>query len=141
MSMYFDNHVVTENEQCMRSEWSKNESNLVLAVATDKPRIIFMSDEGTIMPNFEIQRGKNAIVQMKWHPIIHSLAIGWEDGCITLWHEDDRLTRDEKVRKILENPSFLIKNLNLIRIFALECPQGANFRNHIQRRRISHGVW
>ena len=77
MSMFFDNHVVTENEQCQRSEWSNNESNLVLAVATDKPRIIFMSEEGTIMPNFEIQRGKNAIVQMKWHPVIHSLAIGW----------------------------------------------------------------
>ena len=54
MSMFFDNHVVTENEQCQRSEWSNNESNLVLAVATDKPRIIFMSEEGTIMPNFEI---------------------------------------------------------------------------------------
>ena len=102
MSMFFENHVVTENEQCLHSAWSNNESNLVLAVATDKPRIIFMSDEGTIMPNFEIKRGKNAIVKMQWHPIIHSLAIGWEDGCITLWHEDDRLTRDEKVRKFLE---------------------------------------
>ena len=99
MSMYFDNHVVTENEQCLRSEWSNNESNLVLAVATDKPRIIFMNDEGTIMPGFEIQRLKHEVATMKWHPINHSLAIGWSDGCITLWHEDDRHTRDEKVSK------------------------------------------
>lgn len=40
---------------------------------------------------------------MKWHPVAHSLAIGWQDGCITLWHEDDRLTRDEKVRKLQKN--------------------------------------
>ena len=62
MSMYFDNHVATENEQCLRSEWSSNETNMVLAVATDRPRIIIMGEDGTIMPNFEIARGKNQVV-------------------------------------------------------------------------------
>ena len=69
----------------------------MLAVATNTPRIVFMSDEGALVPNFEITRGKNQITQLKWHPVIHALAIGWSDGCITLWQEDDRLIRDEKV--------------------------------------------
>ena len=69
----------------------------MLAVATSLPRIIFMSDEGTIIPNFEITRGQNTVSQMKWHPVIQALAIGWSDGCLTLWQEDDRLVRDEKV--------------------------------------------
>lgn len=34
---------------------------------------------------------------MKWHPTFQALAIGWSDGTITLWQEDDRNTRDEKV--------------------------------------------
>ena len=99
MTMFFDNLVqMQNNEQCLLSAWSSSEVNVVLAVATNTPRIIFMTDEGTILPNFEIQRGKNKVTQMKWHPVIHALAIGWSDGCLTLWQEDDRLIRDEKVR-------------------------------------------
>ena len=99
MTMFFDNLVqMQNNEQCLLSAWSSSEVNVVLAVATNTPRIIFMTDEGTMLPNFEIQRGKNQVTQMKWHPVIHALAIGWSDGCLTLWQEDDRLIRDEKVR-------------------------------------------
>ena len=74
----------------------------MLAVATSAPRIIFMSDEGTKIPNFEITRGTNTVAQMKWHPVIHALAIGWSDGCLTLWQEDDRLVRDEKVSLLVK---------------------------------------
>ena len=130
MSMYFDNHVATENEQCLRSEWSSNETNMVLAVATDKPRIIFMGEDGAIMPNFEIARGKNAVVQMKWHPVAHSLAIGWQDGCVTLWHEDDRLTRDEKVRKFQNYPSDNHHKFKFELI--LECAQSVDIRDYFQ---------
>ena len=98
MTMFFDNLVSMQNgEQCLLSAWSNNEVNVKLAVATNAPRIIFMNDEGFIEPNFEITRGKNSITEMKWHPLIHALAIGWSDGCLTLWQEDDRLIRDEKV--------------------------------------------
>ena len=41
MSMFFDSHVVTENEQCLRSEWSNNESNMVRA---DISKIIMHED-------------------------------------------------------------------------------------------------
>lgn len=62
MTMFFDNLVqMQNNEQCLLSAWSSSEVNVVLAVATNTPRIIFMTDEGTMLPNFEIQRGKNKV--------------------------------------------------------------------------------
>ena len=70
---------------------------MVLAVATDLPRIILVGEEGNLLPNFEIRRGKTHPTQMKWHPTFQALAIGWQDGTVTLWQEDDRNTRDEKV--------------------------------------------
>ena len=101
--MFFDTYVQMEgNEKCLQSAWSNSEVNVVLAVSTDTPRIVFMNEEGAIIPNFEIMRGKTYVEKMCWHPIIHALAIGWADGCVTLWHEDERLTRDEKVSRTRE---------------------------------------
>lgn len=80
----------------------------MLAVATNLPRIIFMSDEGTIIPNFEITRSNNQVAEMKWHPVIQALAIGWSDGCLTLWQEDERLVRDEKVSSALNSSELYI---------------------------------
>jgi intraflagellar transport protein 140 len=69
---------------------------MMLAVATSAPRIIFISEEGAVVPNFEIARKKCAVSSLKWHPLMQALAIGWEDGFMTLWNEDERLTRDDK---------------------------------------------
>jgi len=97
MSMFFDNHVMMEGEQAVVHAWSSQDYNIVLAVATSAPRIIFVGEEGNVLPNFEISRNKTPICILKWHPVIQALAVGWQDGTITLWNEDERLTRDEKV--------------------------------------------
>ena len=96
MSMYFDNHVLMEGEEALLSQWSNNEFNMILAISTSAPRIIFISEDGNVVPNFEIVRNKMPIQTIKWHPLIQALAIGWQDGTITLWNEDERLTRDDK---------------------------------------------
>ena len=70
---------------------------MILAVSTNAPKIIFVQEEGNVVPNFEISRGKIKAVSLRWHPIFQALAIGWDDGAITLWNEDERLTREEKV--------------------------------------------
>ena len=139
MTMFFDNLVQMENnEQCLLSAWSNSEVNVMLAVATNTPRIVFMSDEGTMVPNFEITRGKNHITQMKWHPVLHALAIGWSDGCITLWQEDDRLIRDEKVSQSVSVPSsgiflkiFKFELLTKLICLISECSSRSDFRDHI----------
>ena len=144
--MFFDNLVQMENnEQCLLSAWSNSEVNVMLAVATNVPRIVFMSDEGTLVPNFEITRGKNQITQMKWHPTLHALAIGWSDGCITLWQEDDRLIRDEKVSSVLNRRfgSFFKRTAKFLKIFKFELQfsykMSMDFRVFITRRfRRSH---
>jgi hypothetical protein len=87
MSMFFDNHVLMEGEQALLSAWSESEFNLmVLAVATSAPRIIFISEDGNVLPNFEIARNKIPISCIKWHPLLQALAIGWQDGGVTLWN-------------------------------------------------------
>ena len=98
MSLFFDNHfALSQGETAIKSAWSNNDFNMILAIATDKPRVIFVNEEGTQLPNFEIQRGKTTPVCLKWHPVFQSLAIGWSDGCVTLWNEDQRMTREDKV--------------------------------------------
>ena len=102
--MFFDTQVLLENkEECQRSAWSNSDLNAILAVATNKPRVLFMNDEGSIMTNHELQRGNVTVATLKWHPVTHALAIGWADGCITLWQEDSRLTRDEKVSLLVSS--------------------------------------
>jgi hypothetical protein len=60
MSLFFDNHVLLEEtEKAILTSWSHNEFNMLLAVATDLPRIIFVGEEGNLMPELEIRRGKN----------------------------------------------------------------------------------
>lgn len=81
MSLFFDNHfALGAGETTVMSSWSSNEFNMTLAIATNKNRIIFVSEEGVQVPNFEIQRGTMAPVYLKWHPTFHQLAIGWSDG-------------------------------------------------------------
>ena len=59
MSLFFDNHyALPQGLQAITSAWSNNDFNMVLAIATNKPSIIFVNEEGIPVPNFEIQRGK-----------------------------------------------------------------------------------
>ena len=96
MSMFFDSHLMMDGEQALLSTWSNNEFNMMLAIATSAPRIIFVTEEGVVVPNFEIMRNKMTISSLKWHPLMQALAIGWQDGNLTLWNEDERLTLDDK---------------------------------------------
>ena len=82
MSYFFDTHLALTPEQAICSAWSNTDFNMVLAVSTSAPRIVFVLEEGTLVPNFEIARGKSTAKIMKWHPIFHALAIGWDDGTV-----------------------------------------------------------
>ena len=95
--MFFDSHVALQDEQALLSAWSNSEFNMVLAVATSAPRIVFINEEGIVVPNFEIARNNQSIAAIQWHPTMQALAIGWNDGVLTLWNEDQRLTAEDKV--------------------------------------------
>ena len=69
MSYFFDNHLNLSPEQAVTTAWSNTDFNMILAVATNAPRIVFVQEEGNIVPNFEISRGKISPVALKWHPI------------------------------------------------------------------------
>lgn len=81
MSLFFDTQFqLPEGEIATCSAWSNSEYNQILAVATDKPRVVFVNEEGKTLPSFEISRGKIQPVCLKWHPHTQSMAIGWSDG-------------------------------------------------------------
>jgi hypothetical protein len=47
MSLFFDSHFnLPEGEVAVSSSWSNNDFNMLLAIATNKPRIIFVNEEG-----------------------------------------------------------------------------------------------
>ena len=52
MSYFFDNHLNLGPEEAVCTAWSNTEFNMILAVATNAPKIIFVQEEGTILPNF-----------------------------------------------------------------------------------------
>jgi len=58
MSLFFDNHLQLTPEKAVTTAWSNTEFNMILAVSTSAPRIIFVQEEGNVVPNFEISRGK-----------------------------------------------------------------------------------
>jgi hypothetical protein len=69
MSLFFDNHfALEEGETALASAWSNNDFNMILAIATDRPRVIFVNEEGQMFPKFEIVKGKLSPVCLKWHP-------------------------------------------------------------------------
>ena len=60
MSMFFDNHVLMEGEQALLSSWSNNEFNMVLAVSTSAPRIIFIksTEKGNVYQVFKLSAAR-----------------------------------------------------------------------------------
>lgn len=58
MSYFFDTHLQLAPETSICTAWSNTDFNMILAVSTNAPRIIFVQEEGLIVPNFEISRGK-----------------------------------------------------------------------------------
>jgi hypothetical protein len=54
MSLFFETNVMMDGEQAVSCAWSNNDFNMVLAVATNAPRIIFVNEEGAVLPDFEI---------------------------------------------------------------------------------------
>lgn len=80
MSYFFDNHLNLGPEETICTAWSNTDFNMILAVSTNAPKIIFVQEEGNIVPNFQIARNRIKAVALKWHPEVQALAIGWEDG-------------------------------------------------------------
>ena len=55
MSLFFDSHfALPTGETARQCSWSYTDFNTILAISTDKPRIVFVNEEGKALPHFEI---------------------------------------------------------------------------------------
>ena len=75
----------------------------VLAVSTNACQVNFYGDEGDRLQGSEFKRPVNATA-LDWRPKSQVCAVGWEDGCVSLWStksrvakEDAQLHRDAKI--------------------------------------------
>ena len=87
MSIFSENKcIIPAGEQPTLIAVSNNTVQPYLAIATYN-KILFFSDNGEKRDQ-EITR--NTIPSfLEWHPLNTSLAIGWQNGLITLWNSDD----------------------------------------------------
>ena len=95
MSHYLDYGFQFTKEKPICAAWSNSEFQPLLALATTLPRVIFLQEE-VIVQEYEINKGKKCTA-LKWNPLYLSLGLGWEDGSVSLWSEDDRILREEKL--------------------------------------------
>ena len=79
MTLFLDYNLELENERCVCMGWSSSEFQPLLALSTTYPRILFIQEEGIILPELQIAKGKKATT-LSWHPVYPQLAIGWDDG-------------------------------------------------------------
>ncbi len=79
-------------EQAYQIAVSHSSVNPILAVTTIS-RVLFFNDAGEKM-ELEIERGLTPTA-IAWHPTHLVLAIGWQNGLITLWYGDNNTTKED----------------------------------------------
>eukprot|EP00743_Colponemidia_sp_Colp-15_P005070 GILK01005459.1.p1 GENE.GILK01005459.1~~GILK01005459.1.p1 ORF type:complete len:1424 (+),score=370.05 GILK01005459.1:129-4400(+) len=95
MSLFFDyKALLPQNSIALRTAWSSSEHNALLAIATNNNQVCLFQDEGDRLEDVQITRQKVARF-LAWHPSAPVLAVGWEDGCLTIWNGLDKMTRDD----------------------------------------------
>ncbi len=95
MTQYMDRGFQFTKEKPICAAWSNSEFQPLLALSTTLPRIIFFQEE-TLVDDYMISKGKQCTA-LKWHPMYLRLGIGWADGSVSLWSEEDKLLREEKM--------------------------------------------
>eukprot|EP00976_Prorocentrum_cordatum_P093892 1189576-Prorocentrum_minimum.AAC.2 len=102
MSVFFTNRVNTTGETvcCAWSQWTDEKTKPLLAVALANNAVGVYTDEGEPLdkqhdPQLKGTRGV-APVALQWHPAQRLLAIGWADGVISFWNEQERRLSEDK---------------------------------------------
>jgi len=93
MSIFSEVKVNLPNgEQAQFIATSHTTVNPLLAVATNT-RVLFYNDSGEKL-DIEINRNLTPTA-MAWHPVYSVLAVGWQNGLITLWNGENNTTRED----------------------------------------------
>ena len=93
MTLYLNYPINTKNENVLITAWSNTEIP-VLATVTDKKKIIFYQDEGTILEDNILQKDKQ-ITALTWHTNTLTMVYGFENGDLGVWIDSDNITKDD----------------------------------------------
>jgi hypothetical protein len=78
MTLYLSYNIETNQERILTVNWS-NTDIPVLAITTDKNKIIFYQDESLHIPEHDIIKN-NPITALSWHPTEMIIVYGYQDG-------------------------------------------------------------
>ena len=93
MSIYLSYDVEVEGEKIITAAFS-NTDIPVLAVSTNKSKITFFQEEGTIVPDHDLMK-ECLVTALCWHPNDMILAYGLEDGHVGVWVDEQNNCKEE----------------------------------------------
>ena len=93
MSIYLSYDVEVEGEKIITAAFS-NTDIPVLAVSTNKCKITFFQEEGTIVPDHDLEKD-SLVTSLCWHPNEMILAYGLEDGHVGVWVDEQNISKEE----------------------------------------------
>ena len=93
MSIYLSYNVVVEGEKIVTAAFS-NTDIPVLAVSTNKNRITFFQEEGSMVMDHDLSK-ESIVTAMCWHPSDMILAYGMDDGHVGVWVDEPDVCKEE----------------------------------------------
>ena len=93
MSIYLSYDVLVEGEKIITAAFS-NTDIPVLAVSTNKNRITFFQEEGSMVMDHDLNKD-SIVTAMCWHPNDMILAYGMDDGHVGVWIDEPNTFKEE----------------------------------------------
>ena len=93
MSIYLSYDVLVEGEKIVTAAFS-NTDIPVLAVSTNKNRITFFQEEGSMVMDHDLNK-ESIVTALCWHPNDMILAYGMEDGHVGVWVDEPNTFKEE----------------------------------------------
>ena len=93
MSIYLSYDVLVEGEKIVTAAFS-NTDIPVLAVSTNKNRITFFQEEGSMVMDHDLNK-ESIVTAMCWHPNDMILAYGMDDGHVGVWIDEPNTFKEE----------------------------------------------
>ncbi|CAD8141887.1 unnamed protein product [Paramecium octaurelia] len=92
MSILSEHTILIKNETITMMSVSNSAISPSIAICTIS-RVMLYNDQGEKF-DYELARNQKPTA-IAWHPIQPQLAIGWQNGTITIWQEDTRTAKEE----------------------------------------------
>jgi intraflagellar transport protein 140 len=93
MALFFDFKTNLQDHIPTVAAWFNSEFQPLLAVGTQGGTVLFFNEEGEPLGS-SFSRNSTPL-KMAWHPSLPAVYIGWEDGTVSYWHDEERALKED----------------------------------------------